>query len=223
METNYPVTPWDDSEFSGSRANKDLIYSKLLERGYDVETASIQPPIPMMNVLADILAKLDEHKWLVFLANSQGMLDSVCNFIPIIFALNTKKSVANVSNNMLVRLFSGDSGNDFRDPNEYLKEISRSTLIVHTDIADGDSRMTHYKGSMSAFVKYRDRPTYKYLMTNLFEGTMNEAVKSTFFSTIKNTLGTSLLINIEEKAEYLYHESSRAQTAKKWGKVRKTD
>lgn len=222
MSLLYNVAPWNDKEFLGSDDTKTLIYTKLKERGFDIEAAKTQPSKGMMIFVKETLDYLDEHKWVVLLSNSPSALDTVSNLVPVIFALNTRKSVAAVTNNLLYSLFSGEAIEGFKHPTDYLKELSRSTLIVHKNAADGDFRMSAFKGRMLEFLDYRRRTLNRYLITGLFVGRMNDGVRVAFFDTLKKEFGTTMLAYIEEKAFYTYYEDKASvYTKKSWKSIRR--
>ena len=212
------VTPWKDDAFTGEDSQKDFIYKKLTDRGYDVRRYRKEKPSKeTIEYSIELLNSLNKNSWVLLLCDNPVILNEVSELTPMLFALNRKKSVANVSNSLLERLFLGFSDDEFTNPSDYVQELNKTCFILHESINDANQRMKQFKGATAEFMRSRNKPGNLYVMTAAFNGKMNDAVKAGILNSVLETFGPTTLSYIQTKARFMFIQTDTKP--KSWYKI----
>jgi len=220
-EVNFDVFPWDLSKFKGSSLDKRVVLEKLSERDYDInQYKSLSSDSKEAKISHAILRSLEANQWVLFLANDVDLIYTISRLVPIIYALSTMRSVVNVSNDYLERVFQYPYGQDavFGIQADLLSAVNKTSLVVHENINEGNYRLRTLRGSILEFIKYRRKPNNRYFMTGTFAGEMSDDVKREIYNSIGDVFGPTVLNSIRQKASFMY--ASFPQPPKRWESIK---
>lgn len=212
------VWPWCMDRFTGSKADRKIVWDKLVERRFPMKKLADKAPNGGMKAAEILLVRMLERRdkgqvpWVVILSSSVPVLQSVAILIPVGYSLTTLGSSSVVSTSKLLDLFFQRRPMDQfeADPiGDMLYEVQVAGCLSWEGINESVVGGVQQSGRFSAILEYRMRHRLLTVMTAPYMDVKPDTT-TRFLSQIEKVMGSSVaamlaqgvpMVNLKAKTE----------------------
>ncbi len=205
------VFPWSDSNFSGSMAQKDLIYKNLKRVHLSVEQWKKTPSSKVETVIGQVLPGIFEKKWQVVCSNSVDVLQAIAEVCPIIFSLTTHDSSVMVTTEGIVKRLRMRDVDDIAPVDDLLWQVRNSGFLTWFNVTQTHDSRDYFHSKFSDLLIKRKSFGYAtvFLSTYLLTTGVPFGVDSVpaLVNKLTAALGETAALLIREMSSFRYFET----------------